>query len=130
MRHCQIYYFIRWSYSKIFNTSIKQIKYIEIPYISDNRKINELYKAVSWYLSTNSLIDYAKETDLQYVYEKQIVPENSNYIKSNLSLNKIMGQNKIKEINVGVYCFKSKDLFEILKKVKLNPGKKEFYLFL
>ena len=37
-------------------------------------------------------------------------------------------ENKIKEINVGVYCFKSKDLFEILKKVKLNPGKKEFYL--
>jgi len=35
---------------------------------------------------------------------------------------------KIKEINVGVYCFKSKDLFDILKKVKLNTGKKEFYL--
>jgi bifunctional UDP-N-acetylglucosamine pyrophosphorylase/glucosamine-1-phosphate N-acetyltransferase len=37
-------------------------------------------------------------------------------------------ENKIKEINVGVYCFKSKDLFAILKKVRLNPGKKEFYL--
>ena len=37
-------------------------------------------------------------------------------------------EDKIKEINVGVYCFNSKDLFEILKKVKLNPGKKEFYL--
>jgi len=35
---------------------------------------------------------------------------------------------EIKEINVGVYCFKSKDLFQILKKVKLNPAKKEFYL--
>ena len=37
-------------------------------------------------------------------------------------------EDKIKEINVGVYCFNSKDLFGILKKVKLNPGKKEFYL--
>lgn len=37
-------------------------------------------------------------------------------------------ENKIKEINAGVYCFRSKDLFGALKKVKLNPGKKEFYL--
>jgi len=37
-------------------------------------------------------------------------------------------EDKIKEINVGVYCFDSKDLFLTLKKVKLNPGKKEYYL--
>jgi len=37
-------------------------------------------------------------------------------------------EDKIKEINVGVYCFKAKNLFEILKKVRLNAGKKEFYL--
>ncbi len=37
-------------------------------------------------------------------------------------------QHKIKEINVGVYCFNSRDLFKILKRVKLNAGKKEFYL--
>lgn len=35
---------------------------------------------------------------------------------------------KINEINVGVYCFDSQDLFEALKKVKLNPKKKEYYL--
>lgn len=35
---------------------------------------------------------------------------------------------KIKEINVGVYCFDAKEIFGILKKVKLNSGKKEFYL--
>ncbi len=34
----------------------------------------------------------------------------------------------INEINVGVYCFESKKLFESLKKVRLNPKKKEFYL--
>lgn len=37
-------------------------------------------------------------------------------------------EDKISEINVGVYCFDSTLLFQILKKVKLNPGKKEFYL--
>ena len=34
----------------------------------------------------------------------------------------------INEINVGVYCFRSPLLMEALKKVKLNPNKKEFYL--
>ena len=37
-------------------------------------------------------------------------------------------EDKIREINVGVYCFSSRDIFTILKKVKLNAGKKEFYL--
>jgi bifunctional UDP-N-acetylglucosamine pyrophosphorylase/glucosamine-1-phosphate N-acetyltransferase len=37
-------------------------------------------------------------------------------------------EQKINEINVGVYCFKAKDLFTTLKEVKLNPAKKEFYL--
>jgi len=39
-----------------------------------------------------------------------------------------VAQDKIREINVGVYCFKAQGLFESLKKVKLNPAKKEFYL--
>jgi bifunctional UDP-N-acetylglucosamine pyrophosphorylase/glucosamine-1-phosphate N-acetyltransferase len=34
----------------------------------------------------------------------------------------------VNEINVGVYCFKSKELFAALKRVKVNPKKKEFYL--
>jgi bifunctional UDP-N-acetylglucosamine pyrophosphorylase/glucosamine-1-phosphate N-acetyltransferase len=38
------------------------------------------------------------------------------------------GEQDIKEINTGVYCFNSPGLFDILKKVKLNPAKKEFYL--
>ncbi len=37
-------------------------------------------------------------------------------------------ERKIKEINVGVYCFNAKILFNILKKVRANPKKKEFYL--
>ncbi len=34
----------------------------------------------------------------------------------------------VKEINVGVYCFRGPELNETLKKVTLNPKKKEFYL--
>ncbi len=97
------WYGAKWSYCKIFNRPIKQIKYVEIPYISDNRKINELYKAVSWYLSTNSDIDYSKETDLQYVYEKPIVPENATWIKANLNLNKVVHQNRAKKIKFKNY---------------------------
>ncbi len=37
-------------------------------------------------------------------------------------------EDKINEINVGVYCFKSAALFNALTKVKVNPNKKEFYL--
>ncbi|MBL7158015.1 MAG: bifunctional N-acetylglucosamine-1-phosphate uridyltransferase/glucosamine-1-phosphate acetyltransferase [Candidatus Omnitrophica bacterium] len=37
-------------------------------------------------------------------------------------------ERNIKEINVGLYCFNKKDLFEHLKKIKINPKKKEYYL--
>lgn len=37
-------------------------------------------------------------------------------------------ENAINEINVGVYCFRAPLLMETLKKVQLNPNKKEFYL--
>jgi bifunctional UDP-N-acetylglucosamine pyrophosphorylase / glucosamine-1-phosphate N-acetyltransferase len=37
-------------------------------------------------------------------------------------------EDMINEINVGMYCFESKKLFAALKKIKLNPNKKEFYL--
>ena len=37
-------------------------------------------------------------------------------------------ERNIAEINTGVYCFKSKDLFGGLKEIKLNEKKKEFYL--
>ncbi|MBN1898134.1 MAG: bifunctional UDP-N-acetylglucosamine diphosphorylase/glucosamine-1-phosphate N-acetyltransferase GlmU [Spirochaetes bacterium] len=35
---------------------------------------------------------------------------------------------KIKEINAGTYCFKSSYLFKVLRSIKKNPHKGEFYL--
>lgn len=37
-------------------------------------------------------------------------------------------EKKIKEVNAGVYVFKSDCLFPSLKKIELNPVKKEYYL--
>ncbi|MFT5169408.1 MAG: bifunctional UDP-N-acetylglucosamine pyrophosphorylase/glucosamine-1-phosphate N-acetyltransferase [Candidatus Omnitrophota bacterium] len=37
-------------------------------------------------------------------------------------------EKSIAEINVGVYCFKCKDLFQGLKEIQVNTKKKEFYL--
>jgi len=37
-------------------------------------------------------------------------------------------ERNITEINVGVYCFKSVELFQFLKQIKENKKKKEFYL--
>jgi bifunctional UDP-N-acetylglucosamine pyrophosphorylase/glucosamine-1-phosphate N-acetyltransferase len=37
-------------------------------------------------------------------------------------------EKSIAEINVGVYCFQSKVLFQLLKEIKKNKKKKEFYL--
>ena len=35
---------------------------------------------------------------------------------------------QINEINAGIYCFKSRELFRFLKKIPMNKKKKEFYL--
>lgn len=39
-----------------------------------------------------------------------------------------LAEKEISEINVGVYCFQTKILFQFLKVIRLNKKKKEFYL--
>ena len=59
------YYTITYNYIsyKFGKTPVKKIKRdVDIPYISDTRQINELYKAVFWYLTHNEEIDYLKLT--------------------------------------------------------------------
>lgn len=76
----------------------KFTKTIEIPYISDNRIINELYKAVHWYLSSNTDIDYIKESNLQYVFERKLEPSQMESILESFKVLKILSQNKAKDI--------------------------------
>jgi len=76
----------------------KFTKTVEIPFISDNRQINELYKAVHWFLSSNTEVDYIKESNLQYVYEKKLEVSQMENIMTSFSVQKIIGQNKVKDI--------------------------------
>lgn len=70
-----------WRYINMFVLRIWRIykgsdkyfnKTVEISYITDNKSINELYKAVHWYLSNAEEIDFAKETPLKMTFEKKI----------------------------------------------------------
>jgi AAA+ superfamily predicted ATPase len=87
--------------TKILKMKIKKIirRNVDIPYISDTRQINELYKAVFWFLTNNSEINYLHEPYLQYVFDKKISLETKDAVKKNLALHKILTQQKTKEID-------------------------------
>ncbi len=92
--------------SKIFKGKkvIKKInRTVDIPYITDNRQINELYKAVFWYLTNDSDIDYNLEPYLQYVFDKKITSENKEKIMRDLSIHKILTKEKTKTIKYKNY---------------------------
>ena len=90
---------------KIFNKkSIKMIiRHVDIPYISDTRQLNELYKAVFWYLTHDVKIDYNKEPYLQFVYNHKLLAENQSQVLSDLNIHKILSQNKTKDIKYKDY---------------------------
>jgi hypothetical protein len=92
-----VFYFIK---TKIFRYRIRKIirRHVDIPYISDNRQTNELYKAVFWFLTNNSEINYLHEPYLQYVFDKKITIDNKDTIKQNIGIHKILTQQKTKEI--------------------------------
>ena len=95
------YHYFLYKFGKI---PVKKIKRdVDIPYISDTRQINELYKAVFWYLTHNEEIDYIKEPYLQYVFDKKITIENKQRILNDLLINKILSQNKSKKIKYKNY---------------------------
>ena len=74
------------------NKDIMIEKTVDISYITSTKNINELYKAVSWYLSNNTEIDYLHEPFIEFTSDKKDIQNN------NLSINKILTNNKTKEI--------------------------------
>lgn len=92
---CMLTYPFKCRNKKIVKTYSKTV---DIPYISDNRQINELYKAVYAYLTNDKDTDYLREPYLQYVFDKKITIENKDLVKNNLSLNKILTRDKSKTI--------------------------------
>jgi ATP-dependent 26S proteasome regulatory subunit len=67
-------------------------KKVDIMYITENKQVNELYKAVFWYLSNTNDIDYINETYLQYTCDQKSLMSGS------CEINKIINQNKEKKI--------------------------------
>src|SRR5665647_871991 len=47
-------------------------KHVTIDYITDNRKVNNLYKAIDWYLSSKCTDDLIKETPLMMSFEDDL----------------------------------------------------------
>lgn len=80
---------------KMLGYKNKFTKTVDITYISDNRQINELYKAIYWYLSSTVDVDYIRETNLQYVYDKKI---DTGFKLTDFKINKILNQNRSKDI--------------------------------
>lgn len=91
------------TYKYFRNEKVKLLKTITIPYITETRKINELHDAVHWFLTNYQEIDYIKETNLEYTYDKRISAEFETEIKNNFSVNKIMGGGKLKPIKFKNY---------------------------
>ncbi len=89
-----LYYYLLSKYSKKTKVFLKTV---ELSYITDSKDINELYKAVNWYLSNNEKIDYLSETNLNFTFTKKVAPENKNELMdNNLLINKFIpfGKNK------------------------------------
>jgi AAA+ superfamily predicted ATPase len=101
-----IYRFLK---QKLFRERKKYYRTVDIPYISDTRQINELYKAVFWFLTNDREIDYLHEPYLQFVFDKKISVDTREAVKRNLSINKILSQQKSKKIS-----FKNHDITYIL----------------
>lgn len=70
-------------------------KTVYIEYITENKTINELYKAVNWYLSNAEEIDYIHETPLNFACEKK---QNHLFYYSKSPINKYPINNREKKL--------------------------------
>lgn len=81
------YMMIRNLYNKILGKEKTIIKYVQISSITDEKKHNELYDAVYWYITNAEEIDYIRETPIKFSYDNnQIKNVNED---DNVKLNKI-----------------------------------------
>ncbi len=86
-------------------------KEVIIDYITDNKQINELYKAVYWYLNNTQLIDYIRETPIKYSYEKKLENVSDEY-----NLNQVILYDRINKFNYGdheIYYLYNKNLIDV-----------------
>jgi hypothetical protein len=92
-----------WSQNTIID------KVIVIDYLTDTKQINELYKAVHWYLGNNQYVNYIVESPLNLSYEKSLSGIKLDDLEPNL--NKIIVNNKWTK-----FVFKEKEIYYLLEK--------------
>jgi len=73
-------------------------RHITVPFLPEDKQVNELYKAVHWYLSNHEDVNYNKDTNMEYVYSKKIAPENKEYIKNNMTIGKLLSGAQYKKV--------------------------------
>jgi predicted AAA+ superfamily ATPase len=73
-----------------------------IDYYTDNKKINESYNAIYWYLTNKSDINYIIETPVKFTFEKRI-DANNLPDSDDIKINKVMDHNKTKEFKYKDY---------------------------
>lgn len=81
-----------WVWYCIFNKAKIFEKRVDVMYITENKQINELYKAVYWFLSTTDDVDYINEPYLQYSCDQKSI------MSGVYDINKIINQNREKKI--------------------------------
>ena len=102
----KFYSLIKFYYSKYIKKEDMIInKQAVIDYITDNKKVNNLYKAVDWYLSTKYNEDYIKESPLKLSYEEDPLQVDPLQIE----LNRRITSNKFKSL-----MYKNHEIFFIL----------------
>lgn len=112
---CHYIFFYIFNKIKYGILGIEKHEYINkeaiIDYITDNRQINELYKAVYWYLNNTQLIDYTKETPIKYSYETKLETVSQEY-----NLNQVISYDRVNKFNYSgheIYYLYNKNLIDI-----------------
>lgn len=99
------YYFVFKRYRKIWKT-------VSIPMVSKNKEMNELYKAVNWYLKCKNKTDYIAEDHCEYVYSKKI--DSFTTINSDFEINKSLLNGKTKRLKFKNHEIQYYDITEMI----------------
>jgi hypothetical protein len=92
--------------NKVLRRDQNITKTVEISYITEEKKVNYLYKAVDWYLAMKHKIDYIRETPLRMSCEEELVST-----MTDIKLNKRPTMNSFKSIH-----YKNHEIFFITNK--------------
>lgn len=92
----QLMLFYRTIYSFIFKEEKVIRKDVQISAITDEKKSNDLYEAVYWYITSNENIDYLKETPIKFSYDNKNIAQLNE--ENEVRLNKITSRYKDKKL--------------------------------